>query len=545
MTNVRFSRKEFEKEIKITKEIEEKISLFGTPLESLSEQEIEIEIFPNRPDLISLQGYLRGFKNFLGKEKPRKYKINKPEKDYKVIISPSVKEIRPFTACAIIKNLSFSDEKIKEIIDLQEKLHNTIGRNRKKVAIGIYPLEKIKLPIKYEALPPEKIKFIPLEFDKELTGLQILQKHPAGKEYAHLLQNYKEFPVFMDADSKVLSMPPIINSHETGKVSLETKEVFVECSGSDFGILKKTLNIIVTTLSDLGGKVYQMELNYGKNKEITPDLSYEKIKLSLENVNSLLGLKLKESEIEKLLAKMGHEYKNKSVSVPPWRTDILHEVDIIEDIAIAYGYNNFIPEIPNISSTAEESFESKIKNKISDILTGLGLIETSSYHLIKSEEAKILDLKGTIELENSKTDYKLLRQNLLIPSLRILDENKDNEYPQKFFEIGTVFAKDSNMETGIKESENLIIASSPGNFTEMKQILDYLAKMLSIKYEIKESSKKEFIEGRTGEIKINNKSCGFIGEIHPEILRAWSIKMPLSVLEISLDEIFKKLNLAA
>ncbi|MCA9485957.1 MAG: phenylalanine--tRNA ligase subunit beta, partial [Nanoarchaeota archaeon] len=152
MTNVTHPRKQLETALgfKITKEIEEKISLFGTPLERISDSEVEVEVFPNRPDLISLHGFARGCKAFLAK-KPEapKYKIHKPEKNFQVKISPSVKNIRPYTACAIVKNLSFDDTKIKEIIDLQEKLHSTLGRNRKKVAIGIYPLEKIKLPIKY------------------------------------------------------------------------------------------------------------------------------------------------------------------------------------------------------------------------------------------------------------------------------------------------------------------------------------------------------------------------------------------------------------
>jgi len=341
MANVKFPRKEFEAKLgnKITKEIEEKISLFGTPLESISDNEIEIEIFPNRPDLLSMQGYLRAFKAFLGKSPGlAKYRIKKPEKNYKVKIDKSVKDIRPYTACAIIKNLKFNEEKIKEIIDIQEKLHNTVGRNRKKVAIGIYPLEKIKLPITYKAENPKDILFIPLEAEKEMNAFQILQKHPTGRAYSHLLENCEKFPVFRDANKKVLSMPPIINSQETGKITENTKEVFIECSGFDFNTLKKTLNIIVTTLADQGGTIYQMELHYGE-KILTPNLTPEKMKISLENANKLLGLNLNENDLTKLLPKMGYGYKNRTVTIPAWRTDILHEVDIIEDIAIAYGYN--------------------------------------------------------------------------------------------------------------------------------------------------------------------------------------------------------------
>jgi len=536
MANIKIPRKIFEKEIKLTKETEEQISLFGTPLEKINDQEIEIEIFPNRPDLLSTQGFLRSFKAFIGKNKGLKtYKLNKPQKDYKIKVLPSVKQVRPFTACAIVKNLSFNDDKIKEIIDLQEKLHTTVGRNRKKVAIGIYPLEKISLPITYEAKKPDEIKFLPLEAKKEMTGRQILQKHPAGRDYAHLLQDKSLYPIFIDAKNKILSMPPIINSHETGKITEQTKEVFVECSGFQQETLNKVLNIIITTLADQGGQVYQMDL--GKLK--TPDLSTEKIKIDLNNTNKLLGLELKESDLQKLLPKMGYSYTKSKVEIPAWRTDILHEVDIIEDIAIAYGYNNIEPEIPQVATVGEESQTSKIKTKLSEILIGLNLLEISTYHLIKPTET---NEKNLIEIENSKTEYKLLRQSLLEPTLRTLTENKDNEYPQNLFEIGTVFSKNLESETGIKETENLIISLTPGNVTKIKQSLDNLTQTLNINYKIEESIHPNLIEGRTAEIIINDKPAGYLGELHPNTLKKWGIKMPCAVAEISLEEIFKILK---
>ncbi len=545
MAKIKFSRKEFEKSVKITKDVEERISMFGTPLESLSDEEVEIEIFPNRPDLLSLQGYLRAFRAFIGKpSRVAKYKINKPEKEFKVKIMPSVRDVRAYTACAIIKGVSFSKERIRDIIEMQEKLHTTIGRNRKKLAIGIYPLEKIKLPIKYEARKPSEIKFIPLEMNHEMNGLQILHRHSTGKEYAHLLEGFEKFPVFVDSSGKILSMPPIINSNETGKITEHTKDVFIECSGSNFETLKKTLNIIVATLADMGGKIYQMELDYGK-KEFTPDLTPEKMKISLDNANSLLGLKLSEKDLGKLLPKMGYAYSRGNVLIPAWRTDILHEADIIEDIAIAYGYDKLEPEIPKVATVGEEDKSSKIKRKISEILSGLKLLEISSYHLIKQDEAEKSELfkNSIIELADSKTEYKYLRPNLLIPALRVLSENKDSEYPQNVFEIGKVFEREykKNSETGVIEKENLAITLCPGNFTQAKQVFDCLMRMLSMEYELKESSVKDLIEGRTGTIIINGAKTGHIGEVHPEALRNFNVKMPVSIIEISLEEIFNAL----
>lgn len=541
MASIKFPRKEFEKHIKITSEIQEKISMFGTHFESMNDDEVELEILPNRPDLFSFQGFIRSFSAFIGKEKGlRKYKLKAPEKNFKVKIDPSVRDVRPFTACAIVKKLSLNDIKIKTLIDIQEKLHMTLGRNRKKFAIGIYPLEKISLPIRFEARKPQDIKFRPLEMPDEMTGLQILQRHPTGREYASLLEGYDKFPVFADSKGNILSMPPIINSHDTGKITESTTEVFIECSGSDFSILNKVLNIIVTTLIDMGGEAYQMELSYTK-KELTPNLSPIKIKISREEVNKLSGLRLSEKDIEKCLTKMGYDYKSGVAYAPSWRTDILHAVDVIEDIVIAYGYENLVPEVPPVATIGGESHQKAISTKISEILTGLGLVEISSYHLIKQEEGLSIKENDRIEIENSKTEYRVLRPNLVIPALRIFSQNKDNEYPQSIFEIGTVFSKDHSKETGINETTNLLIASCPSNFTEIKRILDYLAKMLNVEFNLNESTHPLLIEGRTGTIILKGKEIGHIGEVHPETLREWKLSMPISLIEISLEEVFKVL----
>ncbi len=547
MANIKIPRKLFEKEIgKLDERMQNKIAMFGTTLEEFNDREIELEIFPNRPDLLSYQGFKRSFLSFIGKKTGmKKYKINPPEKDYKIIIDSSVKNIRPYTACAIVRKLKFDDEKIKEIIDIQEKLHLTLGRKRKKFGIGIYPLEKIKLPITYKAMEPDKIKFVPLESEKEMSGFQILQRHPTGRKYAHLLAGKTKFPIFIDDKKQIMSMPPIINSQLTGKINEKTKDVFIECSGFDFNLLKKCINIIVTTLADMGGKIYQMDIKYSK-KERTPDMTSEKMKLSLENAKKILGIELTSRQAGKLLEKMGYNYKKEIVEIPPWRTDILHEIDLIEDLAIAYGYENFDPEIPNVATIGEESKEEIIKRKISEILTGLGMIETSSYHLTTKESMMKMGLNGKqekdlIEVEESKTEYSILRKNLAHILLRIFSENKDSEYPQRIFEIGTVFGLN---EDDITEKENLSIAITPGNFTDLKQIVDYLFKMLGIDIEIKEPYKfpSYFIEGRVAEIYLDDQSIGSFGEVHPKILKNWKIRTPVALLEIAIEKIFDKLN---
>jgi phenylalanyl-tRNA synthetase beta chain len=549
MATVNFNKKQFEKEIgKLDDKMQEKIALFGTPVEKISSDELVLEVFPNRPDVLSYHGFKRSFLAFLGK-KPglKQYKLHKPEKNYKVIIDSSVKDIRPYTTCAIVKGIKFNDEKIKEIIEIQEKLHITVGRKRKKLAIGIYPLEKIKLPITYKALEPDKIKFTPLESSREMSGLEILQRHPTGKDYAHLLAGKEKFPIFIDANKEILSLPPIINSQLTGKVDEKTRDIFIEFSGSEFDILKKGLNIIITSLADMGGEVYQMELKGGKEK-ISPNLSTEKMKISLENTNKLLGLNITEKQLGNLIRKMGYEYSQGKVEIPSWRTDILHEVDLIEDVAIAYGYENIIPEIPKISTIGQENKEETIKRKISEILSGLGMVEVSNYHLTNKEfQFRKMGIQkkqdsGFVELEESKTENNILRKDLTHFLLKNFAENIDAEYPQKIFEIGKIF-KINEKTNELKEEEKLAIGITPGNFTEIKQVLEFISKMIDIdlKLEIEEEPLNHFIEGRVGKIILDKKQIGSMGEIHPKILSNWKIKMPIALLEINLKEIFEKL----
>jgi len=554
MAIITIPKKQFEQEIgKLNEKMQNRIIMFGTPIEEINDKEIQIEVFPNRPDLLSYQGFKRSFLAFLGKKTGlKKYKINKPEKNYKIIIDSSVKDVRPYTACAIVKGLKFNDEKIKEVVEIQEKIHATLGRKRKKIAIGLYPLEKIKLPITFKALEPDKIKFVPLEANKEMSGLQILQKHPTGIEYASLLAGKAKFPIFIDSDKNILSMPPIINSQLTGKITEDTKDIFIECSGFDFEILKKTLNIIVTALADMGGKIYQMEIKY-KNTKITPELTNEKMKISLENTNKHLGIKINEKQLKQFLEKMGHNYNKGVVEIPAWRADILHEVDLIEDVAIAYGYENFIPKIPEISTMGKENQKETIKKKISEILIGLNMLELSNYHLTnQKDQFKKMGVqeKEFIQVEESKTDYTILRKDLTHYLLKIISENTDSEYPQSIFEIGKVF----ELKEDVNETENLAAAIAPGNFTQIKQVIEYLFRMtdIKIKFEEPEEFPSYFIGGRCAEIFLvdnsseksedKNSRIGFIGEVHPKILKNWKIKMPVALFEISLEEIFKKLT---
>lgn len=549
MPTININRKVFEEYVgkKLpTAKLKDRISYLGTDLEDITDNEIIVEVFPNRPDMLSMQGFARAFSSFIGvKTGLRHYEVQ--HSGEKVIVDKSVKDVRPYTACAIVKNLHFDDEKIKEVIDIQEKLHITYGRNRKKVAIGIYPYEKTKMPITFKAEKPEEIVFQPLEFAREINALQILKQHPAGKEYGHLLEGKKKFPVFRDANNEVLSVPPIINSHKTGKISKKTTEVFIECSGFDFNVLKKCLNMIVIDLYEMGGKVYSMDLIDGNKKYVTPDLRPEEMKVDIGFINKWLGLNLKENEMKKMFEMMGYGFSNKKAIIPAYRADIIHQTDLAEDIAIAYGYENFKEEIPQVATIAEEDKFEIFNRKVSDLLTGLGLLETSTYNLTNDhfQCKKMNTTMQLIPLANSiSSDYDRLRAWAIPSLMEILSNNKHHEYPQKIFTIGRIFKKNGKFDTNIEENERVAaaIASEKSDYTEIRQALDYLLRSIGIKYDVKETEHNSFIAGRAARVSTNGKNIAYMGEIHPEVLSRWNLEVPVAAFELNLTELFEIIN---
>ena len=524
----------------------EKVGMLGTSVESADDNEITIEVSPNRPDLLSEQGVARALSSFMGiKTGLRKYPVKKS--GVKVIIEKNMKNVRPYTSCAVVKNLKLDDEKIKEMINIQEKLHITFGRQRKKIAIGIYPFEKIKPPIRFTAKDPKEIKFKPLGFPREIPAIDVLKQHPTGRDYAHLLEGYDKFPFFIDANDEVMSMPPIINSENTGKITEQTKDIFIECSGFDFAVLSKCLNIIVCALADMGGQVCSVRLDYQGRKIETPNLNPEEMKIDINYVNKRIGLELKESEMKKLLERMGYDYKNKKVFVPAYRADVMHQIDLVEDIAIAYGYDNITEKIPSIATVGEENKFEIFKNKIRNILAGLKLIEVNTYNLTNKDlqtvkmdfNAEVITLANALSL-----DYNVLRAWLIPSMMEVLKGNRHNDYPQNIFGFGTVFKKNNEKETKIEESDMLSVVrcSEKTDFTAIKQVLDYIMKNINVKYEIADAEHTSFVTGRVGKIMVNGKEIGVFGEIKPAVIERWDLEMPVTALEINTTKLFEMIK---
>jgi phenylalanyl-tRNA synthetase beta chain len=495
----------------------------------------------NLPYLWSVEGVARLLKGILGKEKGiPKLKLQKS--DYKVFVESSVTKIRPYIAAFVAQGCKIDDYLLKQMIQLQEKLCETFGRRRKKVAIGIYRFSKIRFPVYYRAVYPNKVKFVPLEFKKELSLKDILEQHPKGQEYSYILEGCEKYPLLIDDSNNVLSFPPIINSNETGKLEINDQDLFFEATGSDFDSVLLACNIFAQALADRGFKICTVDIKYPDKKVTTPQTSQEIIKISKDNINKLIGIELKDSEIRNLLEKYRYDYDSGKVVIPSYRKDIIHENDITEDILIAYGYNNITPMPLTSYTTGTTKKIISFMDRSREIMVGLGFQEIMTqllsnknllYNLMEQNDI------GTIEIENPSSElYSSVRTWLLPILMDTLSKNKHVEYPQQIFEQGIVTLKTDGK---IVDNEKIAAVSiaEKADFTKIKQALDCFMKLLDIQYSTEELSHPTFIEGRVGKIMVNNKEVGFIGEIHPKVIHNFNLEMPVVGFELNLSELFE------
>lgn len=526
-------------------ELLEKLPMIGADLDRVDENEIGIEFFPNRPDLASVEGIARASRAFFGFEKGIKtYQFEKS--DVVLNVDGSVKKVRPFIATALIKNVTITDNLIKSLMELQEKLHMGLGRNRKKVAIGVHNFEAVEPPFTYKAVDPETVQFIPLAKTDSMTMNEILEKHEKGKAFAHLLKDYDKHPIILDKNNNVLSYPPIINGILT-EVTPFTKDLFLDVTGTDFKAVNYALNIVATALAERGGKIYTTIVKVDKEELKFPDFSTLKNKLRVDYVNKILGTEFKIKDITEYLEKMGHKAEKIDeniikVETPAWRADILHDIDLVEDVAVGFGYNDFENSLPNAltfgKSLKNQDFYDHIKNS----MIGLGFNEVTTFTISneKTEFESIgLEKTSRVEIENPVgEEYTCLRVGLLPSLLNILNENRHHSLPQQIFELGVVVDKN------FKNSYRLgfVKIDAKANFTSCKSLAEAVLREMNLDYNIKSYDHPGFVKGRCACIMINSNEIGFFGELHPKTIKNYDLEHPVIGFELNLEKIEKTIK---
>ncbi|MFV1951769.1 MAG: phenylalanine--tRNA ligase subunit beta [Nitrospinota bacterium] len=515
---------------------------------------VRMELLAVRPDMFDPGGLARALKGYMGIETGLKgYELYPSE----ILVSvdqalSNSDSYRPYIVCAVIKGLSLDEEKIKILMKLQENLHWALGRNRRHPSIGVYDFGKTSPDFYYTCHEPKGLSFTPLGYsaDNQMELDRILTDHPKGKEFAFLLQDMKRFPILKDKNSRVLSMPPIINSEET-KVTKDTKDIFIDVTGIVERVIHKAINILVSSILEMdpNAAAHKVDIIYHDKRITTPDFTPQTMRLSPERTRKIIGFDAKDNTIMELLKKMRHNVSPAGeeflVEVPSYRNDILHERDLMEDAAIAYGYHNIRPSITETMTVGWERPIEALANRVRETMAGLGYLEVMTLMLTNPEAAYerpnlSQQQEECVIIENPASQEQSIIRTSLIPGiLEIFEANIHNDLPQKIFEAGDISIVDSKAETGARDIKKVtagIIGTKIG-FSDIKAVLSALLHEMNITWDITEFDAPFLIPGRSARLisRDTGKKFAVMGEIHPSVLEKYSLISPVAIFEMDIE----------
>lgn len=510
----------------------ERLPMIGSDIERIDEDHVDVEFFPSRPDLFSVEGVARAMRGFLGLETGLpEYRVTPSGISFSV--DPGLASIRPYLGTAVIRGITLDEESILSLMGLQEALHWALGRGRSKVAIGIHDLDRVTPPFRYIAEERTRA-FVPLDYDREMTMEEILDEHPKGRAYAAIVRDFPRFPLIVDACNQVLSFPPIINGELT-RVTADSRNLLLDTTGTDERAVMTAVNIICTALADAGGRIESVLVSGSHVPTLAPSTRL----VSARECSALLGVEFTPAKLSLLLQRMRFAAEPAGddgvrVTVPCFRADIMHDWDIFEDAAIAYGYENFGAELPPTFTIGQAHPVMAIASTVRSLGTGLGYQEVIPFTLT-SERVMYQKMQRPYAQETLGVLHPISEENTIVRTailpllIEMLQFNRHRELPQRLFAVGDVV---EGLETFQKSA--FVSLHPAADFSEAYAVADALCRELSIPYTAEESGDPAFIQGRRGRLVANGCTFGTFGEIHPAVLNAFELEHPVAAVEIDL-----------
>jgi phenylalanyl-tRNA synthetase beta chain len=540
--------------------LEKKLMLAKAELKEYNEStdDLKVELSDsNRPDLWSAEGVARQIRIALsGRPETYPFFSHGRKATREIRVAKAMKTVRPFIAACTASSVRMNDNVLAQMIQSQEKLAEIFGRKRTTISIGIYELDRIVFPVEYRLAGPHSLSFVPLGMEEKLTLADILEHHPKGIAYGGIVKPFPEYPVLTDSMGRVLSFPPVINSREIGEVKAQTGNVLIEVTGTDMRMTALTLNILATSFYDRGAEIepvlvtYPYETEFGKNVAFPKDTS-GKFKVPLASFSKELGEDVTLADVKKHLSAYGHAVSAArsvvSVVAPPYRDDIMHPMDLVEDYAISRGYESFEPVMPRQSTVGALSRLELLSDTVRSTMVGSGFQEIMSNILCSREDVDYAmpDGENLVEVDNVMSlAYSVLR-NRIIPSLLNVETASSKAfYPHRIFEVGEVAVFDSLENMGSRTELHLgaLISHPAANFSEMHSSLDTLLYYVGLEYKLDPADHPLFMQGRCGKVVAAGAEIGVIGEVRPGILDRTQITMPCAAFEITLDHVLEILS---
>ncbi|AGN01664.1 phenylalanyl-tRNA ligase subunit beta [Salinarchaeum sp. Harcht-Bsk1] len=503
----------------------------GLELEGKTEDgDLELEFAPDRLDRLSVEGIARSLRYQYGDDRGA-YVPSVTDPDWTIEVDSDVPDERPYVTGAVLRDVNLDEDALESLIQLQEKLHATMGRGRAKGAIGVHDLTMLKgavgptdeedaaepnNSVRYTGIAPDGDTFVPLESDREMTPGEALESHHMASEYADLVAEYERMPAIYD-DLGLFSFPPAINGRRT-EVTAESRNLFVEMTGTDQWTIDRMLAILCYAMDARGATIEAVDVSYaddagGEYAGTTierPDLSLDRKTVAHERVESVVGVDFDPDEVLDLLERSGLDAEQielqrgdageegdvaagYEVAIPAYRVDVLHAQDLIDDVGRAYGFNELDASYPDVSTLGGRHERSRHERAVRDTLVGVGFEDMLNFHMtneaetfgrmglpipevghvdLQAEEMEISGHAGehadrevaddavgfapapTIATAYSE-DYTVLRTWALPSLLQVLEGNTHREYPQDLAEVGFVAQVDPTEPTGVAEHRSV------------------------------------------------------------------------------------------
>jgi phenylalanyl-tRNA synthetase beta chain len=514
----------------------------GLDIEGEDEGIIRVEYNPNRPDYSSDYGIFRALRGLLGIELGLpKYKQRSTK--YSIMVDSQTKTLRPHIVALVATGGRLDDQTIKQMVAMQEDLHEGIGRRRKKASIGLHNLDAVEFPIRY-TIADGGYSFVPLGESSPKTIREILDSTATGRQYGHLLGASEKYPIIKDESGSVLSLPPIVNGNMT-RVDEKTRNLLVEVTATSSKVAEDVLAIMAIALHDAGFDIGSVTIKSKGKKLITPNMKPSFVSTDLRYINSILGMDLDGKQIVKCLQKsrLGAAVRGSKIrcEIPRHRTDISDSIDLVEEVALGYGIYNLEPTLPASQSAGAKSSKSGYFDAIRETLVGLGMLESLNFSLTSADiQYSSFDIPSghALRVDSPKSaEHEILRESIIPSLLQSLSRNVHEEYPQRLFEIGKAF------HGGQSLIEDWMLAAVSAHwdsgFTEIKSYMQALLRSGFGKTVTTQAAPSPFfISGRSASILSDGEVIGSIGEILPQALENLRLRVPVSAFEINLDKLF-------
>ena len=547
-------------------QVNDELPLLGTDIDACTEEQLDIEIFPDRPDLLSGETLAFAMANFLHGA-PARPDMDIQPSGITMKVDSSLRDVRPVILGAVVRGVSLPEDSegceafIKGLMDHQEKLHFALGRRRQRASIGVHDLARLAPPFHVKTVG-EKHAFVPLARQESMTISDILTQHPKGIEYAGLLADMTSYPLIVDADDAVLSFPPIINGDHT-TVTHNTRDFFIDVTGWDERACEASLMLVCLQLTQWGGQVESVEITTCEGDHIVSPIGTGKTHVVPEElVQNLLGRSFTDDELQVAVQRMGGRFEGRQpapndapdrstsmavaragtsellFTMPRWRFDLLHPVDMVEELAIGHGYEDLGTDVPKATLTAQPRTDHHLRRRLRASMEGMGMMQIQSLTLSNMDDQFVRmrwePNHAVTTITNPITvDHTVLRQHLMPGLLKLLASNRHHDLPQSVYELGAVVRDHRNADRLA-----FLTAERSGGFAAVRGRVQAFCNDLGVSDWVAEplpAGEGPWLAGRGAKLLINGSWVGCFGELDPAISSAFDLRVPLNGAEFDVN----------